>query len=71
MSICLDLRQCPECANIWSFNPDVGHFRCPNCGSTELGQKIEANDLRIWLNNFSHKKNKIGVDMNEAKNRKF
>lgn len=39
MSIIAEYRRCLKCGKIYSFNPDVGHFGCPNCGFW-LGRSI-------------------------------
>ena len=40
MSLLPDYRRCPSCGTVWSFNPDVGHFRCPHCGSMRPGMPL-------------------------------
>lgn len=40
MSLVADYHRCLKCGAIWSFNPDVGHDRCPKCGSRELGPSM-------------------------------
>ena len=43
MSIIADYRHCPKCGELWSFNPDVGRFCCPRCGSMNLGPSLGPN----------------------------
>lgn len=38
MTIRADIRHCKKCGNIWSWNPDVGNFKCPYCTKKEMEQ---------------------------------
>ena len=43
MSLRPDYHRCLNCGNLWSFNPDVGQFRCPRCRFMEMGPSLGAN----------------------------
>lgn len=38
MTIRADIRHCKKCGNMWSWNPDVGNFKCPYCTKKEMEQ---------------------------------
>ena len=39
MTIVPELKTCPVCHKKYSWNPDLGHFRCPHCGGLGIGKK--------------------------------
>ena len=45
MSIVPEYRKCKKCGKLYSFNPDVGQMRCPNCyGLGNLGKSKGIGD---------------------------
>lgn len=48
MTIIAEWKKCPECHKKYSWNPDLGRFRCPHCGG--LGKKNEG-PLDLFLGN--------------------
>lgn len=39
MTILPMIKTCPACRKKYSWNPDVGHFKCPHCGGLGDGKK--------------------------------
>ncbi len=39
MTILPMIKTCPACHKKYSWNPDVGHFKCPHCGGLGDGKK--------------------------------
>lgn len=53
MTIFPELKTCPDCHKKYSWNPDLGHFRCPNCGGLGDGKK------HVFRKLFDKKKKEI------------
>ena len=56
MTIVPEYRRCKNCGKKFSFNPDVGNFICPYCGSI-LGKKHLSGLPKLGIKKSSKKDN--------------
>lgn len=56
MTILPIIKTCPACHKKYSWNPDVGRFRCPHCGGLGDGKK------HFFRNLFEKKKDGLEAD---------
>ena len=58
MSLRPEYHRCLNCGKLWSFNPDVGQFRCPRCHSMEMGPSLGTSLSAMKLLSDPFKKRK-------------
>ena len=49
MSIIRHPVRCQKCGSVYSFNPDIGHMRCPKCFTMNDPIENKVNDEPVLL----------------------